>query len=116
MQPESLPFHFASIASIIADVWVGLVAAGVYRVTKEKGWLFLSIGCALFLVGSAYSYLFGLAEFGLLEWPFNDGDTLRAYYMTSFISIASQMCFVMAVVLIAKQIYNESNSRTSRSS
>ncbi len=104
MHPENIPFHLSALASILADVIVGFISIQAYRATKNKGWGFLAWACGLFLVGSVYGYLIGLTEYGIIEWPLNDVNTLRAYYLTSLISIASQACFVLGTIFLAQTI------------
>ncbi len=104
MHPENIPFHLSALASILADVIGGCISVHAYQITKSKGWAFLGAACGCFLVGSVYGYVIGLAEYGIIVWPFNDENTVRAYYLTSFISIASQAFFVLGIIYLVRTI------------
>jgi hypothetical protein len=84
MSPENLPYHFSALASIVADVWVGILSLAVWNKKKIRGFLVLAIACAMFLVGSVYGYFAGLTEYGILQWPLDALDTYRVYLTTSF--------------------------------
>ena len=103
MIPENLPYHFSGIASIVADIWIGVLAVHLWRTRASKGFLFLAVACALFLIGSVYVYLVGLAQYGFFQWPLDGPATYRAYLLTSFISIAAQILFVVSMVRIANE-------------
>lgn len=103
MTPENFPYHFSAIASIVADIWVGILALRVWKARGSKGFFYLAVTCGLFLVGSVYGYLVGLAEYGFFQWPLDDRGTYRAYLLTSFISLASQIVFIVAIIRIIRE-------------
>jgi hypothetical protein len=104
MLSEDLMFHLVSIGSVIADLWVGILALITWKSFRMKGFLFLAIACLLYLIGSTYSYLSGLWGLGFMDWPLPYDSSRQVYFLIQWISLASQIGFIFSIVLIVRDI------------
>lgn len=100
---ENLPYHASSILSFVTDLLVGVLALQMWMTKGSKGFLILAVSCVFFFIGSVYDYATGLVEYGFFRWPLEGWTTYFAYLTITFIWMAAQITFVIAVVQIARE-------------